>query len=66
MCCFQTTTSDVVFLQLIHIGWLSKRICIQVHQSYSSPREYLFDNVWAIPILLELPIYILNRGLDFF
>ena len=26
--CFQTTISDVIFLQLIHVGWLSERVCI--------------------------------------
>ena len=51
-------TSDVVFFQLIHVGWLSERVCIQVHQSYYSPRIYLLDNIWACPILLELPICI--------
>ena len=28
MWCFQTTTSDMVFLQLIHVGWLSERVCV--------------------------------------
>ena len=56
----------MVFLQLIHVGWLSERVCIQVHQSYCSPRIYLLDNVWACQILLELPICILNWGSDFY
>ena len=55
--CFQITTLNMVLLQLIHVGWLSKRIY---------PRVYFLDNIQAYPILLEFLVCILNRGPDLF